>query len=140
MGGKLRYAMSMGRARLHATKADRQRAYRDRRRAALARPKIPTQAAMAASADISVRTMQRAARFERLIATAKSPELELKLRRLYARVEAGTIGLHPALDRAETMIAMAALTLTRGPVDHLTASGRPLKVVSESDTSRMRKP
>ena len=86
-----------------------------------------------------MRTIQRAARFARLIATAaKSPELALRLRRLYAQVEAGTIGLHPALDRAETMIAMAALT--RGPVDHLTASVRPLKVVSESDTSRMRKP
>ena len=93
---------------------------------------------MAASAGISVRAIQRAARFQRLIATAKSPELELKLRRLYARVEAGTIGLHPALDRAETMIAMTAVT--RGPVDHLAARVRPLKVVSESDTSRMRKP
>ena len=96
---------------------------------------------MAAFAHVSVRTMQRAARFERLIATAKSRKLELlelKLRRLYARVEAGTIGLHPALDRAETMIAMTAVT--RGPVDHLAASVRPLKVVSESDTSRMRKP
>ena len=123
--------MNMGRLRLHATKADRQRAYRDRLRAAHPRPKIPTQAELAVSLGISVRGIQRAARFKRFIATAaKYPELELRLRRLYAQVEAGTIGFHPALDRAETMIAMAALT----------ASGRPLKVVSESDTSRMRKP
>ena len=93
---------------------------------------------MAVSMGISVRAMQRSARLERLIATAKSPELESKLRHLDEQVKAGTIGLHRALDRAETMIAMRAVT--RGPVDHLTASVRPLKIVSESDTSRMRKP
>ena len=132
--------MHMGRSRLHATNADRQRAYRDRRRGAHPSTKIPTQAEYAVLTRTSVRSIQRAARLELLIATARkySPELELTLQRLNEQVRAGTIGLHPALDRAETMIAMTAVT--RGPVDHSTASVRPLKVVSESDTSRMRKP
>ena len=115
---EFRYAMQMGRSRLHGTNADRQRAYRDRRRGAPPRPRILTQANLADSVGTSVRSIQRAARLERLHAMAPKyfPELELELRRLYDQVNAGKIGLHPALDRAETMIAVRAVT--RGPVDH----------------------
>ena len=108
----------MGRSRLHATNADRQRAYRDRRRGAPPRSRDDAQAKRADSTGASVRSIQRAARLERWLAMAPKyfPELELKLQRLWDQAAAGKIGLHPALDRAETMIAVRAVT--RGPVDH----------------------
>ena len=77
-----------------------------------------TQAKLAVSTGASVRTLQRAARLERLHAMAPEyfPELEPALRRLSHQVKAGTINLRPALDRAETLIAV--WSVPRGPVDH----------------------
>ena len=77
-----------------------------------------TQAKLADSTGASVRSIQRAARLERWHAMAPEyfPELEPALRRLSHQVKAGTIKLRPALDRAETLIAV--WSVTRGPVDH----------------------
>ena len=105
----------MGRSRIHRTDADRQRAYRDRRRGAPT--KRLTQAELADYAGTSVRSIQRAARLCRLHAMAPRhfPEIEPELRHLCDQVETGQIGLHPALDLAEAWIAARAMI--HGPVD-----------------------
>lgn len=100
MGGILCYDSDpMGRPRIHASNADRQRAYRERR--AKSSPKEPriTQRAAANMVHVSVRTVQRIERMERWDETV----LDGWCKRQLEQPNASVRGIE---ERAQTRITM----------------------------------